>query len=56
MTPPQHSAAPRGSDEHPLGVLLAPDILALLEEDPAAGATGVPEPELAGAGPATHGG
>jgi magnesium transporter len=36
MTPPQHSAAPRGSDEHPLGVLLAPDILALLDEDPSA--------------------
>ena len=35
MTPPQPSAAPRGDDEHPLGVLLAPDILALLDEDPA---------------------
>ncbi len=35
MTPPQPTAAPRGGDEHPLGTLLAPDILALLEDDPA---------------------
>lgn len=34
MTPPQHSAEPRRGDEHPVGALLAPDILALLEDDP----------------------
>ena len=34
MTPPQPSAAPRGDGEHPLGALLAPDILALLEDEP----------------------
>lgn len=40
MTPPQPSADPRGArdprgdDEHPLAALLAPDILALLEEEP----------------------
>ena len=35
MTPPQPSASQRGDNERPLGALLAPDILALLEDDPA---------------------
>ena len=39
MTPPQPSASQRGDDERPLGALLAPDILALLEEEPGSIAT-----------------
>ena len=34
MTPPQPSDAPRAVDVRPVGSLLAPDILALLDEDP----------------------
>ena len=39
MTPPQPSASQRGDDERPLGALLAPDILALLDEEPGSIAT-----------------